>query len=227
MDIELTLCLLALFSIVVVVYRQFFLMERFMMPLYVPVELVFETTVMVNTNERHTDIFIKDLISNKFEIYLIPRHPSKKYTMHKCISQECGEIDRIDYKFVDYQKEPLATSHEIERGKYIRVVEGFTSHHVSLTAKARTHIPLGKPTLLEDIAKTIQTEKIIVTVHETPETRKLFDLYACIWNDSSKSPTCEYIKWEPGTNPEIDMGRAYQMIRIIPKENVSTKEVLF
>lgn len=217
-DIEIILCALMVFSLLIILFRQSIIKEH--LTTYVPIELVFKSTIMIDTNEQYTDVFLKDLITNNFEIYLLPRHPSKKYMMQKCITQECDEINRIDYKITNHHTEPLVTNNEIERGKMIKIIEGFTSQHIFFTARAKTQVPLGAPILLEDIAKTIRSERLVVSVDETPETRRLFDLYACIWHDDKKSTTCEYIKWEPGINPEIDMGRAYQMIRIIPKTKV-------
>jgi hypothetical protein len=196
----------------------------------IPIEFVYTDTININNRDEHFDIFILDNMKKKYQVFIEkPYHSSSRYVMQKCVSPKCESMDRMDYTLTNYAQHPTIAYGDINPEKYIRVVEGFKDiemyndgiiiNSVPIKVKIRNVISKDELVKMSSFDNLINTGDMIVYLDESEKVRDLYDLYACVWDDESKTATCQRIDWKLGTKPEIDLGsnKRIDMIRIKPK----------
>lgn len=137
------LCLLIVLIMILLSLKK---IETFMVLYHaihdIPVEFIYETSVVVNTKDEYFDIFLKDLISDDYTIHIIPpKHPSH-YQFLKCLSKDCEVVNRIEFPAIkntsgthptcefevqlgDTIQSPVFSRGELTDDRYLQLIEKF------------------------------------------------------------------------------------------------------
>lgn len=184
----------------------------------IPIEIRRRIAMNVNVNESHTDLFVRDLLLEEYQVFIRTTDQEVSFLMHKCSKEECDSLNRTEY--VLDKSRPIFTKADINKNQHVRFYELFgqdMSHSIPITIKVIHELPLNATISMETFDKLVQNNKLIVSCEENIDARQQYDLFACTWDDQSKSAKCQKIEWQAGIKSEIDFAKNYDMIRIVPK----------
>ena len=216
--------ILAFIVLLHILYQMFFAHLHKEQYTDIPIEFVHHETISVNTKDKWFDIFIRDNLIKEYDMYVKPIDESRKTMLYKCYSEDCNHVNRIEYPAIKGAEHPTIPHGEIEMNRMIKVVEPFSSptqfHTIPLVVKLPGRMPMNTPMYMKDLNNTVKSEGgLQIFLIEDDSVRRLYDLYACKWDDVSKKATCQKIQWQSGEIPEVDLGvsKDIDMIRIVPK----------
>lgn len=191
----------------------------------VPMSLVHNETINVNTRDKWVDVFVRDNFLRDYGFYVNPTAVQKPLKIFKCMNESCDPVNRIEYPAVRGNAPSVSGSEIVmDLEREIMLVEAFESepayHTIPMVVKIPGYMRLNERTKLKQFKNMAETEPgMQIFFHESEDVRRTYDLYACVWDDTKKTATCQKIAWQIGDVPEIDLGRnkAIDMIRIVPK----------
>lgn len=190
----------------------------------IPIEFVYADDIHVNNKEEHFDIFLLDELRRSYHVYIEqPFYSQNKHMMFKCLSEDCEPMYRMEYTLATNATSPTIANGDVDPERYIKVVEMFEDpvkyHSIPIRVKVKNKIRKGQSVKMETFEELINGGEIVVYFDESDDVRRTYDLFACVWDDKTKTPTCQLVNWEMGTKSEIDFGREKRvdMIRIKPK----------